>query len=68
MKYRLMGIIFKSSNEWEAIEELAKEIMKATNAISTLDVFNDNNEIIGTFKRSVEYVPSRAPEMPVTVA
>lgn len=67
MKYRLMGIIFKRSNEWEAIEENAKAILKATNSVSELDVYDSDNKIIGTFKRSVEYVPATAPELPVTV-
>lgn len=68
MKYRLFGIIHNSSNKWETIEEMAAAILKATNCVSELDVYNTNNEIVGTFRRSVEYVPAKAPEMTVTVA
>lgn len=68
MKYRLMGLISKGSNEWATIEEHANAILKATNSVSELDVYNSDNEIVGTFKRSVEYVPARAPDMHVTIA
>lgn len=67
MKYRLMGLIWKSSNEWATIEEHAKAILKATNSVSELDVYDADNKIVGTFKRSVEYVPAKAPNLPVTV-
>lgn len=60
MKYRMIGMVCKNSESLKDLKEAAERTLREIPFAGDLDVFNTMNECIGTFKRSVEFVPCKA--------